>query len=254
MNLIKDAFLGGLSLLGLPADRAVILMYHSIGPHNGYFWNVTAGEFAKQMTYLASTKRSVISLSELVRKLRAHEKLGGMVAITFDDGYRDNYTNAFPILKRYGFPATIFVTTDLVGAKDKRGFARLSLEEMQDMLASGLVDIQPHSKTHPKLAETSQARAREEVTGSKRAVETLLGIHATVFAYPYGNYNNVTQTIVRESGFEAAATVGEGTVHSRTDPYMLPRNSIDSSTTMAQFRGKVSHAIDHYESLKKMFV
>ena len=253
MKLLKELYFL-LAPRRLPKGRAAILMYHSVGPDNQYFWNVTVENFALQMESLKRSGRPVVHLSELVRRLRAHEPLGGSIAITFDDGYRDNYTNAFPILKTYGFPATIFVTTDVIGSADKRGFLHLTVQEMKEMEASGLIDIEPHSKAHPRLAGIDTDIAREEIKGSKLAVESLLGKRAALFAYPYGSYNERVQSIVEECGFDAATTVEEGTVSAATDPYRLPRNSIDSSTSLAQFKGKLSTAIDWYERLKRLFV
>jgi peptidoglycan/xylan/chitin deacetylase (PgdA/CDA1 family) len=251
MTTLKSIFLAGLSILGLPRDRAVILMYHSIGPANGYFWNVTLPDFERQMAYIASTGKAVISLAELVRRLRAGEKLGSAVAITFDDGYHDNYTNARPVLEKYRFPATVFVETDAIGRLDKRGFRRMSETEIREMKTAG-VDIQPHSQTHPRLGEVDSTRLREEIEGSKRAIEAILGKTADLFAYPYGSFSDESQRVLKECGFAAATTVGEGTVHSATNPFMLPRVSIDSSTSFAQFRGKLSRAIDVYENFKKV--
>ena len=250
MNILKDAFLGGLSFLGLPESRAVILMYHSVSPGVNYFMNVEPRDFERQMNYLARSKRPVISLSELVRRLKAGEKLGGAVAITFDDGYRDNYDIAFSILKRHRFPATIFVTTELIGKSDKRALARLTVEQMREMESSGLIDIEPHTVSHPKLAKLNATDARKEIADAKAHIEALLAKKALHFAYPYGSYSEETERIVHECGFESATSTNEGTVESSSDPFHLPRASVDTSTTFAQFRGKLSRAVDAYQAIK----
>lgn len=231
-------------------NRASILMYHSVSDRSDYFANVLPQEFEGQMQYLAREKFSVISLLELVRRLRAGESLGGAIILTFDDGYRDNYTDVFPVLKRFDFPATIFVTTDQIGSVDARGIKHLSIAEMKEIESSGLVSIEPHTKSHPKLGALLPKAAREEITGSKKVVENLLSKTATIFAYPYGNFNDDTLRIVKETGFDSAVTVKEGTVGPECDPFRLPRNSIDSSTTLPQFKGKVTRAVDYYASLK----
>lgn len=252
-RILKDLFFA-ITPKRLSRDRAVILMYHSVGPKNGYFFNVTAENFNTQMELLKKSGRPVIALKELVRRLRAKASLGGAVAITFDDGYRDNHTNAFLTLKKYGFPATIFVTTDLVGKKDARGFERVNESDMREMELSGLIDIEPHTKTHPHLAELNESDARKEIESSKQAIEALLGKKSRLFAYPYGNYSDETVLLVQEVGFESAVTVQEGTVGMTSDPFRLPRNSVDSSTTSVQFAGKLSEAVDFYERYKKFFV
>lgn len=244
----KDLFFR-LAPKGLPTDRASILMYHSVSDSDS-FSSVPLRSFESQMAHLAKTKRPVISLAELVTRLKEKKPLSGSIVITFDDGYRDNYTNAFPILKRYGFPATIFMVTDLIGRTGERGMTYLSLQELKEMAVSGIVSVEPHSKSHPKLSTLSAPQAREEIEGSKKTLEGLLGKSARTFAYPYGNFNDETVNIVKEADFKAAVSVKEGTVRANADLFRLKRNSIDNSTTLAQFKGKISRAVDIYEGLK----
>src|SRR3989344_9554004 len=193
VNLLKEAFFRFSSTRPLPQDRAAILMYHSVSPGVDYFMNVEPDDFERHMAYLAEQKITVIALSELVARLKARKPLGGAVVLPFDDGYRDNYTIAFPLLKKYRFPATIFVTTDMIGKTDKRGLERLSAAEMKELHASGLINIEPHTKTHPKLAKLSDQDARAEIEGSKKAIEQLLGTDTKLFAYPYGNASDATR-------------------------------------------------------------
>lgn len=250
MNLLKSAFLGGLSFLGLGNDRAVILMYHSVSPKLDYFMNVEPAAFERQMAYLKRKEYPVIPLTELIRRIKTHEPLGGSVVITFDDGYRDNYTVAFPILKKYRFPATIFVTTDLIGKSDKRNLSRLSIEEMREMEASGLIDIESHTKSHPRLSKLEADAAREEILGAKLYLESQLGKACAHFAYPYGNFNDDTRRIVSEL-FVSAFGVRHGTVGKSSDLFALPRASVDQSTSFTQFKGKLTRAVDFYEYLKR---
>jgi peptidoglycan/xylan/chitin deacetylase (PgdA/CDA1 family) len=252
MNWFKDALLGGLSFLGMPQNRAVILMYHSVSAGADYFMNVEPQDFERQMKYIADSGREVISLSELVSRLRSGAQLGGSIAITFDDGYLDNYTNAFPELKKHGFPATIFVVTDCIGLQDKRGFPRLNAQQMKEMESSGLIDIEPHTKAHPHLSKLPAPEARAEIVGSKEKLEELLEKTCRHFAYPYGDFNTEIRGLVRESGLESAVSVREGSVEPGADILALPRVSVDSSTTFAQFRGKLTRAVDVYERLKQI--
>lgn len=230
--------------------RASILMYHSVGTSGDAFFSVTANEFDAQMRFLKEHDRAVIALSELVRRMKEGVPLHGEVVLTFDDGYKDNFTNAYPILKKFDFPATIFITTGLVGDVDERGFEMLSEAEIKEMHASGLIDIEPHSSSHPKLAKCSKEEVLREVRDSKDALEKLLGKTCTLFAYPYGNYSEETVHIVRELGFFAAVTVEEGTVALGDDLLRLKRNSIDRLTAWTQFCGKISRTIDRYNTIK----
>jgi peptidoglycan/xylan/chitin deacetylase (PgdA/CDA1 family) len=252
MKFIKDAVLGSLSFLGLPRDRGVILMYHSISKRKDYFSSTLPEDFAAQVEYLARSGRPVIALSEIIRRLRAGEPLRGAVAITFDDGYRDNYTAAFPVLQRYSLPATIFITTGLIGQHDERDMVMLSEDEIRTMGDSGLIEFGPHTKSHPKLARVSAEDARREILESKQVLDAITGKSSRGFAYPFGSYTDETVKIVFDLGFEGAVSVREGTVAAVSDMFRLPRVSIDQSTSFAQFRGKISRAIDVYEWLKSV--
>jgi peptidoglycan/xylan/chitin deacetylase (PgdA/CDA1 family) len=249
-SFLKSIALGGMAFWGLSADRAVVLMYHSLEESDRWFMNVRPANFERQMAYIAKKGFPVISLAELARRIREKLPLGGSIVITFDDGYRDNYTTALPALRRYGFPATIFVATDRIGTTDARGLQYVSAEEIQELEAGGLITIQPHTMSHPRLAEVPLEEARAEVTGSKLALESLLGSRRGLFAYPYGSYNAATADMVRGVGFDAAVTVDEGTVKAGDDAFKIARVSIDASTTHAQFRGKLSRAIDIYTAVK----
>ena len=245
MSFLKEIFFKLVPKPMLAQGRASILMYHSVSARGGSFSVVSPEEFNRQMAYIAGKRCTVIPLTELVRRLCAGKTLGGTVALTFDDGYRDNYAEVFPLLKQYGFPATIFVTTGLIGQAQY-----CTAEELREMHSSGLISIEPHTLSHPKLAKLSRAEAAREVRESRSALENILGTATTLFAYPYGSFSDETVDIVREAGFAGAVTVEEGTVGPDTDPLRLPRNAVDRSTTFSQFRGKVSRAIYWYAILK----
>ena len=244
-DFFKETFFRFVPKPMLPRSSASILMYHSISDHGDHFSTIPPEAFKKQMMYFAKKKYPMISLVELVRRLRAGEPLGGSVALTFDDGYRDNYATVFPLLQRYGIPATIFVTTNFIGTP---GYC--SAEELREMHVSGLINIESHTLTHSKLANLSRADVARELRESRRVLESILGATSMIFSYPYGDFSKETVSVVREVGFMGAVTVSEGTVDSIADPLLLPRNAIDSSTSFSQFRGKISRAIDWYNSLK----
>lgn len=232
----------------LPADRAVILAYHSISDREDHFWAVPVREFKRQVAYIAAKKYPVVSLGELVRRLKAGELPGGAVAITFDDGHRDNLTVAFPLLARYNFPSTVFVETDCIGKTGDIEY--MSAEELRNLPA--LVSVETHTKSHPKLAKLSAGAAREEIAGGKGILERLLGRRCVHLAYPFGSYNEQTVAVARGVGIEAAVTMHEGTVGPESGLLELPRVSVDRSTTRVQFRGKLSRAVDWYEHLKRV--
>jgi len=232
-------------------DRASILTYHSVGG-NGAFFVVTQKMFAWQMQFLKKHRYHVVTLSELCLRLKKHESIAGLIVITFDDGYQDNLTNAFPILKTYGFPATIFVKTDFIGTTDEQRFEYMSIPGLVELESSGIIAIEPHTKSHPKLSQLPEEKAREEIMGSKKFLENLLQKECKLFAYPYGDFNikALVLQLMKEAGFDAAITVQEGTVGPESDLFRLPRNSVDSSTTRIQFKGKLSRAVDWYQKYK----
>lgn len=251
MKIIKDILFFALGAGWSSLRGASILMYHSIEDRPDHFNSVSPKVFEKQMNYLASHEYDVITLSELVRKMQRSERLEKCVVLTFDDGFRNNYSRALPVLKTFQFPATIFVATGWIGTRDeKSGLEYLRLGELREMEASGLAAIEPHTVTHPKLAALPPADARKEMLDSKHELESLFEKPKTLFAYPYGSCSEETARIAKECGFEAAVTVREGTVRHDARLLELPRNSIDRSTTFIQFKGKVSAAIDRYEALK----
>lgn len=230
--------------------RASILMYHSISEEEDFFC-VRSDTFRKQMQRL-KRDREVITMQDLLVRMNKRTMKGTEVVVTFDDGYKDNYTCAFPVLKELRIPATIFITTGLIGKKDKKGKDMLSEDEIREMHESGLIDIEPHSVSHPKLTKLQKVDAEKEVQDSKRYLEELLGKTCEFFAYPSGNYNEESVSILRKLHFRAGLTVVEGTMDLSADHFRLCRNSIDRTTSPAQFVGKISRAIDLYCKMKSL--
>ncbi len=250
-SILKNIFFRFAAIFPRQMDnRATILMYHSVSTEGGYFFAVAPTEFDAQMNYLIKKGKKVVPLSMLIKKLKDASDLDGEIAITFDDGYKDNFQYAFPVLKKLNIPATIFITTGIIGKRGDNGAPMLSEAEIKEMHASGLIDIEPHSLSHPKLSTLSTLDATREILESKKALEKLLGKTCNLFAYPYGAYNEETVSIVRSLGFTAAVTVIEGTVTIGDNVFTLKRNSIDKLTTWTQFLGKISRAIDRYHLLK----
>lgn len=258
MNIfLKDIFFVILNVFSRKLGRyASILMYHSIGTNTAFF-SVTNDMFDRQMKYLASSNFNILKLSELVRRMQSGESIAGCVCVTFDDGYKDNYTNAFSILKKYNIPATIFLTTGHIGGKLslKSGVSLsiLSVDEINEMKTSGVVEFLPHSVTHIKYNKNNLEKCVNEARVSKKYIEKLFNEQASIYAYPSGKFaTNFVEAIKRE-GYIAAVTVNEGLICCNDNPLTLKRNSIDSLTTIVQFKGKVSRAINWYSIIKTLF-
>lgn len=223
----------------------IILMYHSVG-NNSEFFTVGPEDFERQMRYLKEQKFNIISLRKLIASLKnKNTLLPKTVILTFDDGYQDNYENAFPILKKYNFPATIFLTTGRIGDKNyvnKRGvkLPMLDWNQIKEMHDAGFIDFEPHSVEHPHLTKIDIRDAEREILNSKRALEEALRKTCPFFAYPYGDYSEEVKKIAAKH-FEAAVTVRKGVVKVKrnTDFWEIPRNSVDSEVCFTQFTGIV---------------
>ncbi len=227
----------------LPSRGVVVLMYHSIGSNDAFF-TVSAEEFEKQMRYLIEHKYQVLSIPEMLDLIEAKRTMPKKaVVITFDDGYEDNFSIAFPILKKYGFRAAVFLTTGTIsGSRTTSGgvvIPMLNWHQIREMADSGLVEFYPHSDTHPKLDVVNEDALESEIQTSRNIVEKELNTKVTVFAYPYGRYNKLVMQKLRENGFRAAFTVEAGYVSSAVEPLAINRNSVDSRVTTAMFKGIV---------------
>ena len=223
--------------------HAAIFMYHSVS-FSPAFWAVCPAEFEWQMRYLRDRGYRVIPLAELVAcAMRGDNAPRRSIVLTFDDGYEDNYSSVFPVLRRYGYPATVFLTTGLIGRKDVhvRGGAlmpMLDASQIREMSDSGLVDFGAHTRTHPRLPRISLPAAEGEMRESRDAVLRLTGVVPAHFAYPYGDHSPAVVSAAAGL-FAAAVTVRPGSVPRRPDPFLLPRQAVDSSVTRFRFRLKL---------------
>ena len=141
--------------------------------------HVKPAEFEKQMQYLKDNGYTTITFDDIDKT----EHIQKPVIITFDDGYEDNYTYAYPILKKFGFKATVFLVANFVGNP-----SILNKDEIKEM--SDLVNFQSHTLSHPDLRALKPEEAEKEISESKTKLEAITGKSINVFAYPVGYYNN----------------------------------------------------------------
>lgn len=237
-KLLKEILYAGKKIL--PSRGVSVLMYHSVGD-NKEFFTVSPGVFEREIKYLTDHNYRIIPLSQLVASLKEHAPIPThTVVLTFDDGYADNYSEVFPVLRRYHVPASIFISTSFVGGTRtvRRGtLPMLSWEQIREMKDSGLIEFFPHTHTHPKLTNISSAEAEREIRESRDILQKQLGVSADLFAYPYGFFNAEIISQVKNAGFRGACTVQSGIVTARTDSLLIPRNSIDSHVTFSMFKG-----------------
>jgi peptidoglycan/xylan/chitin deacetylase (PgdA/CDA1 family) len=164
------------------------------------------------------------------------------VAITIDDGYRSTYEIAYPILRKYAFPATVFLYTDFVGAGDAMTWA-----QMKEMSGTGLVEIQPHSKSHANLTlrtpdETDnryRERTRREVDAPVAILQERLATASFTYAYPYGDVNDFVVELLRRHDVRLGVTVTPGGNAFFAYPLMLRRTMVFGNEDLNAFRAKL---------------
>ena len=231
---------------GVTADRVQlvpILCYHRLGGGNSKMV-VSPSNFEAQMAWLARNGYRVVRLADLAGFLAGERPLPQRaVVITFDDGYESVYRHAFPVLKKYGLPATAFVYTDFLGGGDA-----LTWAQMQEMQASGLVDIQSHSKSHRNLIERRpgendsvyRANIDTEMRVPRETLERRLPpLKVRHLAYPFGDANDIVMDSATRHGFELAATVVPGGNPFYAHPLLLRRTMIFGDMNLETFKSKL---------------
>lgn len=203
-----------------------ILMYHyiSVPPANADSirrgLSVGPDVFRAHLITLREQGFTSITLTELAYAIQMGNPLPPKpIIITFDDGYRDSYTNAYPILKEEGFVGTFFVFTDPV---DERNNDYLTWEMVKEMQEGGM-EIGSHTLSHLDLPGRSAARIQSELQESRRILEEKLGIEVRTFAYPYGDFDTGVAHLVKEAGYWIAVTTRGGTIHTQNNIMTLER-------------------------------
>jgi len=237
------------SLAGPGQGVRVILLYHSVGsdaPHS-----IPVSAFKQQIRLLAESFK-VVRLCDLPEAMASESSNANITCVTFDDGRRDNYDCALPVLEYFGIKATFFITT---GFLDKAfptfagEYPMMTCAQVRELAALGH-EIGAHTTSHPKLTKVPLETARAEVESSKRFLEDLLGGEVVSFAYPKGDYNEAVRALVRLLGFRMAVTIHEGLVSESPDWLMLPRVWISNTLDMGAFRAKTSPSVDWYARLR----
>jgi peptidoglycan/xylan/chitin deacetylase (PgdA/CDA1 family) len=195
----------------LPAPRSVeipILIYHHVVPgRSASVLFVPPETFEQQLKYLQDNGYRSVSFDDLADCLEYGAPLPERpVILSFDDGWENQFTYAFPLLQKYGFSGTFYVVT---GYLDHQNF--MTVDQLKTMIAAGMT-IGDHSRTHPALPSIGNPqRLKDEIAGSKSWLEERLGVAIDTFAYPYGSYTAAVVAAVRAAGYRTARTVDDGT-------------------------------------------
>ena len=200
--------------------KVIVLNYHKIDNMH-ISLSVKPEDFERQMKYLTEHNFHSITPQELYAALVDGAELPeNPVLITFDDGYMDNYTNAYPILKKYGLKATIFVIT---GFLDRTQPGYFTWGQAAEMEASGLINIESHTVTHTSLTDLTEEQVKMELERSKNDIERRLGKQVDFLAYPTGTYNLHIAALVKEAGYKGAFTVKYGNVDRASNVFAIER-------------------------------
>ena len=203
---------------------------------------ITPDAFEAQMKQLQDQKIPVIGMQDFLAWKRGEKAIPPRAAIiTIDDGYKSGYEVAWPILKKYGYPLTLFIYTEGIKGGKFGGGEAMSWEQLAEMRDAG-VDIQAHSATHQDLRKAYDKVTKRrltpaeytvwldgEVGGSKETLEQKLGIRVNCFAVPFGYYNDVVKEAARRARFEAVFTVYGQKLTYGSDNYSLGRYMIEAN-------------------------
>jgi peptidoglycan/xylan/chitin deacetylase (PgdA/CDA1 family) len=195
----------------------LILCYHTINK-NG---KITPEIFEENLLSLKKKNYFPASLDDIFNYISSKKELPERtVHLTFDDGYRDNYSEAFPILKKFNFKATVFLITSRVGM-----LGYLNWQQIKEMETSGIFSFESHSHTHPRHSTTQPTKEElvNDLLISKKIIKENLKKETKHFCYPYGEYDNLYVSALKEAGFLTGLTLNIGLNSVGQNPYLLKR-------------------------------
>lgn len=217
--------------------RISILMYHQVGE----FDNITrlkvnychVKRFRQQMAFLSRWGYNVISLTQAVRGLLGEVDLPDhSIVITFDDGYENFYQYAYPVLKKYNFPATVYVVAgELGGMSDWLAEGNMPAERLMNLdqiktVQSGGIEIGSHAVHHYRLTQIAEEEMKGEINSSKEILEEKLQTSVEHVCYPYGDHNKKVVEVARMAGYKSGVTTIKGAATNAHDALALPRKAI----------------------------
>jgi peptidoglycan/xylan/chitin deacetylase (PgdA/CDA1 family) len=215
-----------------------ILMYHHIAdpPFNADEFrrdlSVSPDLFYQQLRYLKEQGYQTIGLNDLALHLTRGKPLPQKpIIITFDDGYADNYTHAFRLLKRFGFTGTFFLITEPI---DKNDPAYMSWTNVEEMHAAGM-EFAPHSYNHPDMTNRGYQFIVFQILAPSEAIQARTGVKCRFFAYPSGRYDQFVVDVLRSAHFWGAVVTEQGATHTADDLFTLRRVRVHGSDSLDTF-------------------
>ncbi|MDR3596987.1 polysaccharide deacetylase family protein [Clostridium sp.] len=208
-----------------------VLYYHSVTEPASNEVTITPEKLRIQLKYIKDQGYITLTMSELKDYLLNNFPIPEKsIVITFDDGYMDNYYNAFPILKEFNMDATIFCITS-----DLNGSYYLSKEAIKEMSSYG-IDIESHTVNHPKLSKMTYEEQLTELKESKKTLESITGKTVDSVAYPFGDFNEDSVKAAKSAGYTLAFTTNRGLADRDDNPLKLDRIYISSAYDMNTFK------------------
>jgi peptidoglycan/xylan/chitin deacetylase (PgdA/CDA1 family) len=228
---------------------ARVVYYHRIDDEQ-HRSCVSPRAFAAQMAWLRDEGFNVVPLASLRGHLDEHRAFPERtVAITFDDGFADNYTNAFPVLVRHRLPATIFLAAGYIGGqdlpvlRDRSGLKPLDWSQVREMADAG-IEFGAHTLTHRSLPGLPAEELEREITGSRELIAERTARPVDTFCYPRGHFDDGVKRAVRDAGFRLACTTLPGCVTPDTHPFSLRRTFIARDDSLRDFARKIDGSFD----------
>jgi len=220
----------------LKSNKIPILMYHSISYEKGNILRVSKESFRSQMKYLKENNYTTLTLDELYLYMKTGKNLPNKpIVITFDDGYKDNYTNAYPILKEFKLKATVFVITNTIDHEKNY----LTSTEIKSMDLNN-IRIESHTASHEHLDQITYIDTIKTMKTSKSKLENLLNRRIDYIAYPYGGYTENTIKAAKQSCYKLAFSTNLGWVDKNDNIYSLGRIFVNSNLNLEQFKAKLN--------------
>lgn len=241
-------------------NKAIVLMYHNIGtpPKNVALKSlyVTPRMFRLQMWYLKAAGFNVVSMDDIIAFMDGKKTGQRLVALTFDDGFQDFYDNAYPVLKEYGYPSTVFLVSDLIGRYNVWDYERLNVKKQLMYwdtimkLKAHKVTFGSHTKTHPFLTKLSDKDMHDEIQNSKSELERRLATPVKFLCYPYGDYNAKVMDLTAQAGYAGALTTKRGLVCKSDNSLEIPRSIIRLTTHPLLFIYKLHSSYEDRKGLR----
>jgi poly-beta-1,6-N-acetyl-D-glucosamine N-deacetylase len=226
------------------AAQVNAFIYHRFDESRYPSTNISADILTQQLEYLKNNNIEVISLGDVATRLTEKQQLPDHAAsLSIDDSFRSFYDVGMPIIRRYGFPVTLFVNTDSVGTS---GY--LNWDEIKELAAEG-IEIGNHTASHAYLVEMQpaetfshwQKRIKDDIERAQQQFEENLGFKPDLFAYPFGEYSPAVVEIIQDLGFKAAFAQQSGVIYSGLNRYILPRFPMGGPfATLDGFKSKLS--------------